>query len=151
MPHPFFDVLKFPWYREEAKAFHVALYQGVPVPGRIVLVYQEAGGAVPLTPGQPPDLAWKEAIENLTTARCLRRLCDHVLANQQLSSVHAAVRALMDAPDLLEQRELTEGAAVFLDRKPLGRNSPENVLDFGPNRLIERDNMARRRRRYVPM
>jgi hypothetical protein len=60
-----------------------------------------------------------------------------------IHSIHRS--ALFRLLDLLRLESSTR------DTRLLDRSSPGNVLDFGPNRLIERDNMARRRRRYVPM
>jgi hypothetical protein len=118
MPHPFFDVARYPWGRTDAQALHRSLYENARDFNRIDLLYRQEGCRVPLTQGRPPDTAWAEVLDNLSTAGLLKSFCQRVMANAALAAVHDAVRAVLDVPDTTEQVFL-EGQVVFLDRKRL--------------------------------
>jgi hypothetical protein len=120
MPHPFFDAIRFPWHRDEAKAMHYALFNAVSVPARYTGLYEDCGpDPRPLSPGLPADAAWREILDNLTVAQRLSRLCDMVLARADLLSTHQAIRNVQNAPDLLWAPLLREDNLVFIDRRAL--------------------------------
>ena len=76
MPHPFFDVVAFPWHRVEARRLLETLAAAPGLAPRIAFFYQAAGGQRPLSPNLPADLAWKEVFELLALARLVKALCD---------------------------------------------------------------------------
>jgi len=122
MPHPFFDTVNYPWRREDAQAAYKALYTAIHVPGQIQLLCQQCPvELLPLTLNQSPDLIWKEALEKLAAAASLKWLCELVLKRQDLASCHPALRALIEAQDLVDalEEQLPSADLVFLDRKKL--------------------------------
>jgi hypothetical protein len=115
MPHPFFDALKFPLHRLDARELHKGLYETVGSHAQIDLLYRKcAEGLMPLTPA-PPHAMWVEALDNLTAARALRQLFDLVLAGPSLAAIHSKVHAARDAIDAVQQMYL-RGDTLFLDR-----------------------------------
>src|SRR6187549_2666239 len=86
MSHPFFDAPAYPWARPEAVPAHKALYQGIPQPNRISALYKQCDdGSFSLAPLTLTQVAandiWQEALELLTVARRLKRLCEIILGN----------------------------------------------------------------------
>lgn len=116
MPHPFFDALKFPIHRQDAQAFHRALYEVITTPQNIELNYRRcAEGLPPLTPGVPANAMWLEALDNLTTARALQKLCEMLLQTAALAAMHPLLRAVHEAVDPIGE-VLADGKVLFLDR-----------------------------------
>lgn len=119
MPHPFFDAIAYPWHRPDAQAAHSALYQAITLPNDITLTYRQCGeNLTPLTPGQAANLAWREVLELLTTARRLKRLCELLPARAEWPVLEASLQAVENARDLLEEPLLSRDL-VFVDRKRL--------------------------------
>jgi hypothetical protein len=134
MPHPFFDARVYPWHREDAAAFHKALFLAISEPDMIDLYYHRSGENLrPLTRRQAADLAWKEVLDLLTAARRLRVLCE-ILLQEDLAAAHDAVHAVQNAANLqqdallklqqdallhLLQEQLLANDIVFVDRKRL--------------------------------
>src|SRR5262245_7093913 len=113
MPHPFFDV-PFPWERDEAKTFHEKLFNAISVAGDVDLVYRQAGGTTPLTP-QRVDLMWKEAIDFLSAAQRLRKLCEILSQRPEWPTLGPSVAAIETATDLLDVSVLVNDR-IFVDR-----------------------------------
>ncbi len=119
MPHPFFDVTGYPWHRSDAVATYKALYDGIRPPATIDTLYRECGpDLAPLALGRPPDQIWKDALEFLTVARRLQKLCEIVIAAEAYTAVHPFMRAMVDAQDVLQEPLLT-GDRLFIDRTGL--------------------------------
>src|SRR6266508_2288275 len=97
MAHPFFDASAYPWHRPEAVRFQEALTNAVPVVARIDLIYRQCGNRLPaLVLNNPPDLIWKEALQNLTSQGALRKLCDVVLGMDSLKNIHKVVGEIVN-------------------------------------------------------
>jgi hypothetical protein len=118
MPHPFFDVTAYPWHRPEADGLHKALYQAIPAPQAIDLRYKKCADNLTPLPlaGNPADAIWKAALENLTAAGLLRKLCQALLEDMSVQAIHGKVRDVSEAQDVTEQSFLAE-EVIFLDRK----------------------------------
>ncbi|MEO8074845.1 MAG: hypothetical protein ABI818_00865, partial [Acidobacteriota bacterium] len=98
MPHPFFDSATYPWDRPDAQAFHRALYRAVPQPARISLLYrQTAANLPPIVENAAADEIWKDVLEALTTARCLKRFVELILGESALAAVHREAQAVLGA------------------------------------------------------
>lgn len=132
--HPFFDAPVYPWPRPDAKAMHETLFRLIKPPKDIELHYEACGGTTPLTPQLAPHLAWKEVLDLLAAAKALRRLCEHVLERQGLAAAHAAVQAVCDAKDLVNEIVLPQ-ETLFLDRKNL-RSELETLSHPGASRVL---------------
>ncbi len=113
MAHPFFDASAYPWHRPEAVRFYQALTDAVPNVGRIDLIYRQCGNRLPaLALTNPPDLIWKEALQNLTAQGALRKLCGVVLGMDNLKTIYKAAEEIVNAqeeppPPPLSQSPLT--------------------------------------------
>jgi hypothetical protein len=96
--HPFFDVGKFPWSRDEAIAFHRELSGAITVPAVINRIYLEAGGvtAISLAAGRP-DLIWQEVIDQCAAQKLLRQLCQRLERQPEWATLAPFVRAIQSA------------------------------------------------------
>ncbi len=117
MAHPFFDTATYPWHRTEAVRLHDALYAAIYRPTEIDQTYRQcAPGLPPLALVHPPNIIWKEALENLTAyTGALRNLCQQPFTNAQLQS---AVQDVVNAKSLIHQR-ITKDNVIILDRVKL--------------------------------
>ncbi len=98
MPHPFFDADNYPWHLPEARAAHASLYSAISEPKKINLIYrQSASNLSPLALNEPPDQIWVDALQVLTVARALKKLCELVLARDDLAAAHGSLRAIVEA------------------------------------------------------
>src|SRR5688572_33446741 len=104
MPNPFFSARTYPWSRADARAFNVALYQTIESQATIRLLYRQSGGDTPLQDANAV-LMWKAALEHLTTARKLDRLCSLILENPAWKAIHDVVRAVVNAEESVEEVE----------------------------------------------
>jgi len=119
MPHPFFDGIAYPWKREDARAFHRALYTAVSNSGDIEEFFKAAGpGLSPLTQGIPPDRIWREALDKLVSGQRLADLCTLLLADADIAAIHDQVRAIQNARDPIEEVVLS-GEQIFVNRQQL--------------------------------
>jgi hypothetical protein len=132
--HPFFDVPIYPWARPDAQDMHRTLSRFIKQSIDIELHYEASGGTTPLTPQLAPHRAWKEVLDLLATAKVLPRLCDRILADQQLVAAHPAVQAVCDAKDLATEIVLPQ-EILFLDRKNL-RNELETLSQPSASRAL---------------
>jgi hypothetical protein len=107
MPHPFFSARRYPWSREDARDFHVALYQTIESQATIRLLYRQSGGDTPLQDANAV-LMWKEALEHLTTARKLDQLCTLILEKPAWKAIHDVVSAVVNAEGPVEEIEQQE-------------------------------------------
>ncbi len=119
MAHPFLDALAYPWTRQDAQDLHTVLFNQVQAPKTIELLYQKCvTPAMPLTPGQPADLVWKEVLERVTAARTLGRLFEVLLELDVAPTLRPAIEAVQNATSPLED-VLLSSDVVFIDRKRL--------------------------------
>jgi len=119
MPHPFFDVGRFPWSRDEAVNFHRELSNNIPLPGRISLIFQSAGGSVAsLNLGQTPALIWHDVIDQCAAQNLLRQLFQRLAEQAEWPQLESFVTAIESAVDLLDVKVLTN-ERIFVDRKNL--------------------------------
>jgi hypothetical protein len=97
MPNPFFDQNLYLWPREEAQQLHKALYQGLPEPAAIDLLYRKSVGELPpLDLRQTPDLIWAQALDKLALHGALRKFCE-LCATQSVIAIKEAALAMMQA------------------------------------------------------
>lgn len=122
MAHPFFDATTYPWHLPEATRLHVMLYTTYNVPARIETLYKQCqAGLLPLALGAAPDVIWREALTNLTSAGALRRLCEivqgepHLQNNVQIQSV---IREVLNAQPSID-RLIISNDVIVLDRRTL--------------------------------
>ncbi len=98
MPHPFFDASSFPWHHADAVPAAQALLAAYPQFDSIDTLYRRCGpGLPPLSMYERPDKLWKDALEALTAARALRRLCELVLEDAAAAAAYGAIQRLVDA------------------------------------------------------
>jgi len=98
MGHPFFDAASFPWHHADAAPAQQALLAAYPQFDTIDILYRRcAPGLRPLSKYERPDTLWKDALEGLTAARALRRLCELVLEDPAAAAAHDAIRCLVVA------------------------------------------------------
>lgn len=115
MTHPFFGEPSYPWGRSEAVRFYKDLVKAVPNYHAINLLYQTSGAGLPhLMPLPRAEDVWQEALQNLTTAGALRRLCEHVLNEDGLKNIHPSAQAIMSANEVDEQDQIDEKKFVDL-------------------------------------
>lgn len=55
---------------------------------------------MPLSLAMPADVIWKDALEQLVRARCLRAFCDLLLSDENYAALHPSIRAVVDAQDV---------------------------------------------------
>jgi hypothetical protein len=115
MPHPFFDAVSYPWERTDAQALHRELALILPAFGDITFLYGKCKAGLPTLRDDSPELVWKQALESLTIARALAKLCELVLAQSRWASVHDAVRAIQAAGNPLETRLVGNGVPSSSD------------------------------------
>ncbi|HWK25097.1 MAG TPA: effector-associated domain EAD1-containing protein [Solirubrobacter sp.] len=119
MANPFFSAAGYPWGREDAVALHHALAQAVPDAGQAALLYQQAGGAIEhLNTAQAPADVWRDALDALSRAAGLRRLCELVRADQRFAAVRGAIDAVFTATSDVEL-SLLDNDVLVLDRTNL--------------------------------
>jgi hypothetical protein len=139
MAHPFFDAIAFPWHRREAQELHAVLIRAITNPNEINLYYQQSGGALPpLTLNQPPQLVWREALENVARAGAMEALCDVLLTQAQYSGnerYRQAVEAVKNAAETVKL-PFVPNSVVVLDRADL-QDKLEDVESVGaPARVL---------------
>lgn len=118
MAHPFFDTISFPWNRPEAGRLHRALFQAVPLPADIDLLYHSCGeGLPPLALGFAPDIIWKEVFEKLAVAGKFRRLIELIQGQPKFNAkpFQDAIREVVNAQEAIDKRILS-GDILILDR-----------------------------------
>jgi hypothetical protein len=115
--HPFFDALRFPWDRPDAKAFFAVLPDLVGTPAEITRVYRSSVPDLdPLTPAAAHHM-WQEALDRLTPAGGLGPLCDQLLARQLNGRIRALIEAVKLARPSVDSLEGGhDGGVVILDR-----------------------------------
>jgi hypothetical protein len=133
MPHPFFDAVSYPWDRTDAQALHQGLAGAVPEFTDITFLYQKCKTGLPGLGRDRPDRVWKEALDSLTLARALEKLCELVLESKRLDNLWATVRAIQVAEDppvgnaVPSSSELDAPAKLFCNVlvDHLGEDAPE--------------------------
>lgn len=100
MSHPFFEALAYPWAHEpEAKTMHRVLHEAIPNQKDIERIYATCGTDLkPLTP-DAADKMWQQALQQLTAAGRLRKLCYNLYQETQYSqnqSFRDAIRAVIE-------------------------------------------------------
>jgi hypothetical protein len=119
MPHPFFDLPSYPWHLNDAAVLHRSLHQAIRDVDRIDNLYRQClADPPPLNLKVPPDSVWTQVLNNLSVALKLRRLCDLIVADQQLQGIHPAALAVRHARDPLVEPVLSEDT-IFVNRKAL--------------------------------
>jgi hypothetical protein len=117
MPHPYFDRPLF-LFDGPGQALYDMLCIAVPQPARIEQLFVTVWGDAAGFPRPDPftaELAWREILVRTSLARRLPKLCDTLLANDDLSGLHDCVRAVQNAPDPVHEMRL-RGDKLFLDR-----------------------------------
>lgn len=104
MPHPYFDVATYPWYRPEADRLHEVLTQIAREPGRIDMLYQRSGKNLPALAQGAPGLIWSDALRHLTQQGALRRFLEIIAeeypGNETVQDAVAAVISAKAAPPI---------------------------------------------------
>jgi hypothetical protein len=128
MSHPFFDAVTFPWHHPLAKEFHKALSQAIQEPKRIEMLCQACSQDMLLNLGTAPDILWKEALERLTTARELRKLCENLLKDASVTSIHKTVRDIVN----VQAQEASAGLSkpVGFDKIEVARIAPDDNSEY---------------------
>ena len=138
MPHPFFDALSFPWHRPEAAFLSRDLARIEREFAAIELDYQACGADLPALTNANPELVWKEVLENLVLARALQVWCENALNSPKYRPIHAKIRAVCDAIDILRNvvLEVADENLIVLDRENL-RNSLDKLrIALGSRRIL---------------
>ncbi len=117
MPHPFFDVGRYPWSRTEAIELHKALFQAIKAANDIEAICQECSVQLDPLMHQAPRPMWKEALDAIAQAHLLRVLGERLLARQGLVTIHQAFKAAANLQDPVLAPVMTGG--IFIDREPL--------------------------------
>ena len=117
--HPFFDVVAFPWHRKDAQEFHRQLVDGIRAFADIDFLYTKSATGLPGLPTMLTDAVWRLVLDNLTTARALRTLCDLIFKDPRWVTVRDSATAIVEAQSLTEAPILGSDAYLFLDRKRL--------------------------------
>ncbi len=108
MAHPFFEVITFPFNREEGKALYNILKQAEKNIARIRNIYDQCAANLPsLTLSAGPDNLWDEVLRNLTSFGALKNLCDLIkiqFAGQQL---------ILDAINAVEKAKSASEKKIF--------------------------------------
>ena len=128
MSHPFFDAVTFPWHHPLAKEFHKALSQAIKEPKRIELLCQACSQDMLLNLGTAPDILWKEALERLTTARELGKLCENLLKDASVTSIHKTVSDIVN----VQAREANAALSklVGFDVVEVSRKAPDDNSEY---------------------
>lgn len=73
------------------------LFRAIPLPARIDELYRKSGKDLPpLALSWRPDVIWKEALENLTSRRALRKLCE-LIASEPMYNTKDIQDAILQA------------------------------------------------------
>ena len=128
MSHPFFDAKSYPWHRDEAGALHHALSVSIVDARDIERWYRRSGADLPGLAHGTPEHFWQSALENMTSARTLRRFCELLLANNQHVVIHSEIRAVVFAEgEVPEAIPATDSADKWLTYQSL----VEMLFDMG--------------------
>lgn len=122
MSHPFFDASVYPWHRADAKKLHSALYGTVTIFARIDLLYKGIGPGLPPLEVAAPDVVWHMALDHLTAAQSLGKLCKHLLTAAELVSIRSVVLEVISAESVIDQFVLETAVSAdlaFVNRKNL--------------------------------
>jgi hypothetical protein len=136
MPNPFFDGIKFPWTRDEARALHKALYSTPSLQTRKVIVrlLVSAGQDVDPVEEAGPRAMWGEALDNLATARRVEEFCNLLLQDKTYVAIHDAVRAVQSARDATEHIVLSDDR-LFINRQQL-RDKLQRLMKSKTRRVL---------------
>jgi hypothetical protein len=133
MTHPFFDSGTYPWHLPEAVSLYEQLYRLIQRPDEIDRIYKTcAEGLPPLALSEPPNIIWKEALENLAPwPSALRNLCNQAFTYPSLQSAIQKVKDAKAEPLLQEQVEALKNKQTLDDlaRRP-DRRPPATGLNL---------------------
>jgi hypothetical protein len=118
LAHPFFDVVIYPWSREDARALHKALFTTINKFESIDLLYKSCGADLPPLAQDSADVVWKSALEKLVAVQHLRELGSRLSEAIQYAAARKAFDALAAAVDPLQEPGLVSDR-VFVDRSKL--------------------------------
>jgi hypothetical protein len=137
MAHPFFDASTFPWLRDDAKALHTRLWQTISLRAAAVTEFQKSAGmeVPPPAEGLSMDLFWTDALDRLVKARALKKLCENILQNPALRSLHDVVTVVIDAKDAVDLTVIDDDI-LFLDRDPFRRELSRIRSQAGTRRVL---------------
>lgn len=137
MTHPFFDVSSYPWHRPEAIQLHSLLTTNISVVARIDMLYRESAiNPLPLAINHPPDVIWKEVLENLAGVHgALRKLCNLILANPMFGAIHNVIRLIEKAQPAVDAQIISDDILV-LDRVRLREKLKLLDSDAGPIKVL---------------
>ncbi len=131
MSHPFFDAFKFPWDYPLAKKFHRTLFQTIDRANAIELRCKKCSNEILLNKSAAADDIWQEALEKLTTARVLQKLCEDLLADHSVAAIHSTVLEVVNAVSVGDPLEtdvsVTSLSSVVVPSLPKNVRPPTNI------------------------
>lgn len=96
--HPYFDAGHYPWNKPDAAALYQGLTGTYTISSYVMRLYNQCGtGLPPLNRNQGLGGIWQQALENLTRAGRLERLCQLILQDGTARAIHPIVRRIQDA------------------------------------------------------
>jgi hypothetical protein len=85
VPHPYFEQIRFPWSRSDAKALFELLTTTITERAEIVALYRQAGGDIGvLNDNQAPAPLWHDVLDRLSSGLQIERLTEDLLAIRRL-------------------------------------------------------------------
>lgn len=101
LPHPFFESVRYPWRRRDAKELRIQLQTAIPNVAEIVAIYERSGGdRAALNPNAAPDEVWQNALNLLAAGGLIRDLIDELASIGRLkgnAGFQAAISAVREA------------------------------------------------------
>jgi hypothetical protein len=137
MTHPFFDAVRYPVDRPEARFLHRVLLDAVLDPRQINNIYQECDPDLPpLTLNQSPDLIWWDALQNLTVQGALRQLLSKIQQRfKSNNTIKNAIREIENAQPASEQQIISHGR-LMLDRVTLRQQLNLMGAEIAPLKVL---------------
>lgn len=136
MANPFFKAVKYPLDRTEGENFRRLLIKAITRPADIEDVYQRCSGELdPLNLGQPPRLIWRDALDNLSLAGLLEKLCKIIEVGAYNPQLKNAVKAIRQVESASEARIISDDVVV-LDRIGLREQLEQIENEMSPLKVV---------------
>lgn len=132
----FFSSSVFLFETREGGEFYRLLCIAIPKRAEAEALFQAVWGHLARFPGDSfvSEKAWKNILNLAARERLLSKLCDEILKDEELKSLHASVRAIQSAAHPVQSSHLGSGR-LFLDRTRL-RSTLENMSNDRPVLVI---------------